>query len=88
MGSPRLGSIATRWVAALFLPLLIFVLSVRPAFGDIFYVYDGLGRLIAVVDSNGQGAGYSYDAVGNLLAITRFNASNPPAVNAIVPAEG
>lgn len=35
------------------------------------YIYDDLGRLIAVVDSTGAAAVYAYDAVGNLLSITR-----------------
>jgi YD repeat-containing protein len=35
------------------------------------YFYDDLGRLVKVVDQNGNVAGYQYDAVGNLLSITR-----------------
>src|SRR4029079_1893372 len=35
------------------------------------YVYDELGRLVAVIDQNGDAAVYNYDAVGNLLSITR-----------------
>jgi YD repeat-containing protein len=35
------------------------------------YFYDDLGRLVKVVDQNGNIAAYNYDAVGNLLAITR-----------------
>lgn len=35
------------------------------------YVYDELGRLVAVTDGNGETAIYAYDAVGNLLSITR-----------------
>jgi YD repeat-containing protein len=35
------------------------------------YIYDGLGRLIRVIDSQGNVATYHYDAVGNLEAITR-----------------
>jgi YD repeat-containing protein len=35
------------------------------------YLYDDLGRLVRVVDQNGNVATYQYDAVGNLLAITR-----------------
>jgi YD repeat-containing protein len=38
---------------------------------DINYIYDELGRLRAVVDTNSDTAVYSYDAVGNLLSITR-----------------
>ena len=34
------------------------------------YVYDALGRLVAVYDASGNAAVYKYDAVGNLLSIT------------------
>ena len=36
------------------------------------YVYDSLGRLIAVYDLSGNAAVYQYDAVGNLLSITNY----------------
>jgi YD repeat-containing protein len=39
---------------------------------DITYVYDELGRLVGVIDANGDAAVYRYDAVGNLLSIARF----------------
>lgn len=42
---------------------------------DITYVYDDLGRLIAVIDLAGDTAVYTYDAVGNVLSISRFNSS-------------
>jgi YD repeat-containing protein len=35
------------------------------------YVYDELGRLVSVIDKDGNAATYSYDAVGNLLSISR-----------------
>jgi len=35
------------------------------------YIYDGLGRLIRVIDGQGNVATYHYDAVGNLSGITR-----------------
>jgi YD repeat-containing protein len=35
------------------------------------YFYDDLGRLVSVVDQNGNVATHQYDAVGNLLSITR-----------------
>jgi YD repeat-containing protein len=38
---------------------------------SIFYFYDALNRLKAVVDAAGGTAIYNYDAVGNLLSITR-----------------
>jgi YD repeat-containing protein len=42
------------------------------------YVYDPLGRLIAVIDQHGNVATYEYDAVGNILAIERVDASAIP----------
>ena len=41
----------------------------------ITYVYDELGRLLAVVDPSGETAKYTYDATGNLLSISRYNSS-------------
>jgi YD repeat-containing protein len=38
------------------------------------YIYDELGRLVAVIDQNGDAAVYNYDAVGNLVSITRQSA--------------
>jgi YD repeat-containing protein len=43
--------------------------------GDISYVYDQLGRLMAVIDPATDTAIYTYDAVGNLLGITRQNSA-------------
>ncbi len=55
------------------LPLLLLclVLSACPAFADIVYLYDGLGRLVRVIDATGQAATYVYDPVGNILQIAR-----------------
>jgi len=39
------------------------------------YVYDELGRLVAVIAPSGDAAAYSYDAVGNLLSIARYTAT-------------
>jgi YD repeat-containing protein len=49
-----------------------------------------LGRLVKVVDQNGNIATYSYDAVGNLLSITRsaLPGSNAPAVLNFTPQQG
>jgi YD repeat-containing protein len=38
------------------------------------YIYDELGRLVAVIDQNGDAAIYNYDPVGNLLSIARQSA--------------
>ena len=35
------------------------------------YIYDDLGRLVQVIDGQGNVATYNYDAVGNLRSITR-----------------
>lgn len=50
---------------------------------SIYYVYDSLNRLVAVVDQQGSAATYTYDAVGNILRIDRFEATGPPGVVAI-----
>ena len=55
------------------------------------YAYDELGRLVAVVDQDGNTAIYVYDAVGNLLSIQRVDASTLPervAITALVPGKG
>lgn len=39
------------------------------------YLYDDLGRLVAVIDRDGNAATYAYDAVGNLLSISRQSPS-------------
>ena len=39
--------------------------------GDIAYIYDELGRLVAVVDPDYETAVYSYDETGNILSIAR-----------------
>ena len=40
------------------------------------YFYDELGRLVGVVDGNGDLAVYTYDEVGKLLSIERFGAGS------------
>jgi YD repeat-containing protein len=44
--------------------------------GNITYVYDPLGRLVAVVDGLGNAASYQYNNVGNLLSISTSNGSS------------
>ena len=39
------------------------------------YFYDELGRLVAVIDGQGNVAVYTYDVVGNLISIQRFTSS-------------
>jgi YD repeat-containing protein len=48
--------------------------SVRPQ-SSIKYVYDELGRLIAVTDPAGDTVRYTYDAGGNILSISRQSSS-------------
>jgi hypothetical protein len=55
------------------------------------YAYDELGRLVAVVDQDGDAAIYVYDAVGNILSIQRVDAAALPdrvAITAVVPRKG
>ncbi len=61
---------------------LIFILtSLVVAQSGITYVYDELGRLIAVSDPSGDTARYSYDAVGNILSISRYSSSTLSLIN-------
>jgi len=77
--------VSTFWRVALLLVVVLGTLlaCVAPAAADIFYVSDDLGRLIAVVDQQGNAATYTYDAVGNLLSIQRFNVADQPGAVAI-----
>lgn len=63
------------------LPIILCLLVVCAALvpaqigGGFTYVYDELGRLVAVIDPAGETARYTYDAAGNLLSITRQSSS-------------
>jgi len=63
--------------ASLVLAVLVALVLARPAPApaDIYYVYDDLGRLIAVTDPAAGTARYLYDAVGNLVSVVRQPAS-------------
>lgn len=79
---PPLLRSASRIAPALW---VVLTLLASPAFADVTYEYDALGRLIRVVDENGQVTTYQYDAVGNLLAITATSPQPPPVITGIVP---
>jgi YD repeat-containing protein len=50
------------------------------------YIYDDLGRLVQVIDGQGNVATYNYDAVGNLLSITRSTGGvGAPTVTGLTP---
>jgi YD repeat-containing protein len=61
-------------VVCLISPVL-FVLSLSAQSGTVRYIYDELGRLAGVIDTNGDAAAYHYDPVGNLLSISRSTSS-------------
>ncbi len=66
------------------LGILIFCLSAgaqTPSNGPVSYVYDELGRLIAVLDAAGNAAVYNYDAVGNILSIQRYTSSQASIIS-------
>jgi len=48
------------------------------------YFYDELGRLVGVIDGQGNIASYEYDAVGNLLSISRSPVATP-AITGVSP---
>ena len=51
------------------------VISASSAQAQITYVYDELGRVIAVTDPGGDTVRYNYDAVGNITSISRAASS-------------
>jgi YD repeat-containing protein len=58
---------------------------------NVNYIYDELGRLVAVIDQQGDVGVYTYDAVGNLLAIERVNVSGlsgAVAISLVTPDKG
>jgi len=63
-----------RRVALTLLIVITFAAGIT-AQSSIRYVYDELGRLVGVIDLNGDAAVYHYDAVGNLLSISRSTSS-------------
>ena len=75
-----------RW--RILLLLLTFLMTrAGVAQAPIQYVYDELGRLIAVVDTAGDTAVYHYDAVGNITSIDR-HVSSQVSIIAFSPASG
>jgi YD repeat-containing protein len=69
----------TRRLVSLVMIVLLAGIVVSPlnAAADVNYIYDALGRLVAVVDSaSNEVAIYAYDSVGNLLSITRQSGSD------------
>jgi YD repeat-containing protein len=84
---------ARRALAALFALLLLggFPQSAWPQQPRIHYVYDDLGRLVGIVDQDGNAATYTYDAVGNILAIGGHNVAETPgpvAITLVAPSKG
>ena len=83
-----------RWALFPTLSLALLLLSAGAAVGQqpsIFYVYDDLNRLIAVVDQQGNAATYEYDLSGNLLRVERFDAAGQPGpvrITLVSPSKG
>ena len=76
------------YAAARAIALSLCLLTTAPLSGaDISYVYDNLGRVLAVIDPASDTAVYAYDAVGNLIGITR-QASSTLAIFQFTPSSG
>ncbi len=65
--------------------MVLLLTSLTAQAQQIVYVYDGLGRLVAVTDQQGRTAIYEYDSVGNVLAIRRQDAVGPIAISFVSP---
>lgn len=75
------------WGSAFVLVALLLVSPPQLSAADISYVYDNLGRVVAVIDPATDTAVYTYDAVGNLTGITR-QASSTLAIFQFTPSSG
>jgi YD repeat-containing protein len=74
-----------------FLFILGFALNAQAQQPLIHYIYDDLGRLVGVVNQDGNAATYTYDAVGNILTIGRHNVADTPgpvAITLVAPNKG
>ncbi len=69
--SRRRGWSVAEVVSLLLLLAALFSPAALLSGATVSYVYDPLGRLLAVIDPATNTAVYSYDAVGNLIGITR-----------------
>jgi YD repeat-containing protein len=67
--------------------VLVLAVSAPSPAGPICYVYDDLGRVLAVIDPASDTAIYAYDAVGNLTGITR-QLSSTKAIFQFTPSSG
>ena len=84
-------SLLSRALKATLLASAVSLSLVTAARAEIFYVYDDLSRLIAIVDEHGNAATYTYDAVGNILRIDRFDAAQQPGpvrITLVTPTAG
>ena len=61
-------------LSTLLLILVSYIAQAQTSNGPVNYIYDDLGRLVGVVDGQGNAAVYAYDAVGNILSISRITA--------------
>src|SRR2546428_7265652 len=89
--APANHSLPSRALKATLLASAVFLSLVTAARAEIFYVYDDLSRLVAVVDAQGNAATYTYDAVGNILKIDRFDAAQQPGpvrITLVTPTAG
>jgi YD repeat-containing protein len=75
------------FVTVLVSVLLLCAVALTPAVADqAQYIYDDLGRLVQVIDGQGNVATYNYDAVGNLLSITRNTGGvGAPTITGLTP---
>ena len=76
-----------RWITALAVVIHL-ALALPAAAQETRYIYDPLGRLVGVVNPDGQLTLYDYDAAGNLLAIRRIEPEEGVAITLVTPDSG
>ncbi len=82
----RMGQRARRWFVSIGFVSMALACGLSSA-ADISYVYDHLGRVMAIIDPATDTAIYAYDTVGNLTGITR-QPSTTKAILQFTPSSG
>ena len=87
LSGQRMSQCARWWVVSICLLMSMICICGPSRAADISYVYDNLGRVLAVIDPVSDTAIYAYDAVGNLTGITR-QPSSTKAILQFTPSSG
>jgi YD repeat-containing protein len=81
MGIARVGRRGTRIILGWLLAAGLALGVAHASAAEQRYVYDELGRLIAVIDPAGETTHYTYDEAGNLTSVSRASSAQVSIVS-------